>query len=39
VGMQQLAGVGVVLIDAQQNVEGSRACGRDGHKKAVSREL
>jgi len=28
-----------VLIDAQQNVEGSRACGRDGHKKAVSREL
>jgi hypothetical protein len=28
-----------LLIDAQQNVEGNLACGRDGHKKAVSREL
>ena len=25
----------VVLFDTQQNVEGDRACGRDGHKKDI----
>ena len=30
--MQEFAGVGVLLLDPQQDVEGSGACGRDWHR-------
>ena len=31
-GVQQLAGVSVLGLDSQQNVESGGACGRDGHR-------